>query len=539
MYKNFFGLRENPFNVNPDPRFLYLTPQTQEALGELTYGIQNRKGFILLTGEVGTGKTTLINYLLDWLRHRKMPVAFVFNSRMSVNHLFEFILTDFGISLDFQLKSNMLMRLNAWLIERFRAGENPVLIVDEAQGLSFELLEEIRLLLNLETASEKLLQIVLVGQPELEDKLKRPELRQLRQRITLRCRTAPFTLEESHGYITERLRIGGAMGDPIFASDVMDVVHFYSQGIPRIINLLCEHALINAYVEHFHLVPARMVEEAAREFFLDEGRQFETRCNSGAVVSSNSAVMHSLVVNGMALPFAREEANCPEPSHATSPDELGARIAIEEPALTARNNTVTTVRQRDAISPSIEDSNAPVFLNNLIPASVGPEVKPKESALCLDSIARVSGSGPLFLTDRECGQLTSAVVPPIPLMGSGTEGESSSTVKSSPITLAENRTLTLHTINQLSRSSRRTPIHALLFSWKPWSPHWMNNFLATISLAEWSRGPFAALRRIRQSTFLVQALLRRWKLEFRLDWTAMINAIALPEMKKSFLRWLR
>ena len=373
MYKNFFGLRENPFNVNPDPRFLYLTPQTQEALDELTYGIENRKGFILLTGEVGTGKTTLINCLLDWLHHRKMPVAFIFNSRLSVNHLFEFILTDFGISIDLQLKSNMLMRLNTWLIERFRAGENPVLIVDEAQGLSFELLEEIRLLLNLETASEKLLQIVLVGQPELEDKLKRPELRQLRQRITLRCRTAPFTLEESHGYITERLRIGGAMGDPIFASDVMDVVHFYSQGIPRIINLLCEHALINAYVEHFRLVPARVVEEAAREFLLDDGRQFETRCISAPVVSSDPSVMHSIVVNGLARPLATEEAHFPEPSHAASPAELGARVAIAGPALTARNNTVATVRQREAISPSIENSNAHIRLKDLILASVGTE----------------------------------------------------------------------------------------------------------------------------------------------------------------------
>jgi general secretion pathway protein A len=310
MYKNFFGLRENPFNVNPNPRFLYLTPQTQEALDELTYGIENRKGFILLTGEVGTGKTTLINRVLDWLRHRKMPVAFIFNSHMSVDHLFEFILTDFGISVDSRLKSNMLMRLNAWLIERFRAGENPVLIVDEAQGLSFKLLEEIRLLLNLETASEKLLQVVLAGQPELEDKLKRPELRQLRQRITLRCRTAPLTLEESRGYITERLRIGGATGDPIFTSDAMDVVHFYSQGIPRIINLLCEHALISAYAEHCRLVPARMVEEAAREFFLDEGRQFGARGNSAGVVSSNPAVTHSIFVNGLARPLAAEKKTC-------------------------------------------------------------------------------------------------------------------------------------------------------------------------------------------------------------------------------------
>src|SRR4030081_2594068 len=201
MYKTFFGLRENPFNVNPDPRFLYLTPQTQAAMDELTYGIENRKGFILLTGEVGTGKTTLINYLLNWLRARQTPTAFIFNSHLNPNHLFDFILTDFGINVDYRLNGNMLMRLNTWLIEQFRAGQTPVLIIDEAQGLSSELLEEIRLLLNLETASEKLLQIVLAGQPELDQKLRRPELRQLQQRITLRCSTGALSLPETHGYI--------------------------------------------------------------------------------------------------------------------------------------------------------------------------------------------------------------------------------------------------------------------------------------------------------------------------------------------------
>ena len=496
MYKNFFGLRENPFNVNPNPQFLYLTPQTQEALDELTYGIENRKGFILLTGEVGTGKTTLINCVLDWLRHRKMPVAFIFNSHMSVDRLFEFILTDFGISVDSRIKSHMLLRLNAWLIERFRAGENPVLIVDEAQGLSFKLLEEIRLLLNLETASEKLLQVVLAGQPELEDKLKRPELRQLRQRITLRCKTAPLTLEETHGYVTERLRIGGASGDPIFTSDVMDVVHFYSQGIPRIINLLCEHALIRAYAEHCRLVPARMVEEAAREFFLDEGRQFAARGNSAAVVSSNPAVRHSMFVNSLARPL--EVENLLEPFHATSPPELGARLVIEGPALTARNSTVTTVRKPEAISASMENSNASVFLRDLIPESVGPEVRP-----------------------------TSLPVPPPLLIRPSIEDESSATPKSSPISLAENRTLTLRTIAQLPRTSRRIAIR-----------DWVNGFLPAISFAQSSHLSFAALRRIRQLTFPVRELLRRWKAEFTFDWTAMMNAVALPELKKSLFRWL-
>ena len=530
MYKTFFGLRENPFNVNPDPRFLYLTPQTQEAFDELTYGIQNRKGFILLTGEVGTGKTTLINCLLDWLHQRKTPVAFIFNSHLSVNHLFEFILTDFGISLDFRSKSNMLMRLNTWLIERFRAGENPVLIVDEAQGLSFESLEEIRLLLNLETASQKLLQIVLAGQPELEDKLKRPKLRQLRQRITLRCRTAPFTLEESRGYITERLRIGGARY-PIFASDTMEAVHSYSQGIPRIINLLCEHALIRAYVEHLCVVPARIVEEAAHEFVLDEDRQFEARRDSAAVVNSNPAVIQSILVNGLAPQLAEEEkekADFPSPSHATSRAELRASVAIEEPTLTAKNNTVTTVRHREAISASMAQSNAPVFLKDLIPASVGPELKPKESALWLESIADSHSATPLN-PESEPGQVTSLAIALLPMTRSRTEEESSSTAKTSPISSTQNRTLTLDTMNQPARGSYRTSIRARFLSWKWRSVHWMKGFLTPISFAEWSHVPFAVLRR----------MLRRWKFEFRLDLVVMINAIALPEMKKSFLRWLR
>src|ERR1700683_1576720 len=185
MYKHFFGLRENPFNANPDPRYLFLTPQTQEALDELTYGIHTRKGLILLTGEVGTGKTTLINSLLDWLRLQQTPSAFIFNSHLGISHLFDFILADFGVHFDSRTNSNALMLLNQWLFERYRAGETPVVIVDEAQGLPTPVLEEIRMLLNLETSREKLLQIVLVGQPELEERLRRPELRQIKQRIAL------------------------------------------------------------------------------------------------------------------------------------------------------------------------------------------------------------------------------------------------------------------------------------------------------------------------------------------------------------------
>jgi len=270
MYQRFFGLRESPFNVNPDPRYLFMTRQIQEALAGLTYGIQNRKGFILLTGEVGTGKTTLLNRLLDWLRGQRVATAYIFNSQLEVNHLFDYMMADFEILCESHEKSQMLLRLNTWLLERYRAGETAALIVDEAQNLSPEVLEEIRLLTNLETATEKLLQIVLTGQPELEEKLKLPQLRQLRQRITLRCRTAPLSLEETFGYIAERLRIAGANGEPIFSKEAIQTVHMYSRGIPRVVNLLCEHAMINAYVDTLRPVPAHLVEEVAREFQLDE-----------------------------------------------------------------------------------------------------------------------------------------------------------------------------------------------------------------------------------------------------------------------------
>jgi len=270
MYRKFFGLRENPFNVNPDPRYLFLTEHTEEALACLTYGIQNRRGFVLLTGEVGTGKTTLVNKLLEWLHRQHTRTAFLFNPRLSAMQFFDFMMADFGIPCDSRMKSQMLMRLNQWLLERYKSGETVVLIVDEAQDLSMQMLEEIRLLTNLETSTEKLLQIVLSGQPELEHTLRQPEVRQLRQRITLRCKTYPLTLAEATGYIAKRLSIAGGDGQPIFASDAIEAIHHYSRGIPRVINLLCEHSLISAFADQVRIVSGATVEAVAREFELHE-----------------------------------------------------------------------------------------------------------------------------------------------------------------------------------------------------------------------------------------------------------------------------
>lgn len=270
MYKKFFGLQDNPFSVSPDPRYLFPAEYTEEAFACLTYGIQNRRGFVLLTGEVGTGKTTLLNKLLEWLERERVATAFMFNPRLSVVQFFDFIMADFGIPSDSRWKSQLLMRLNHWLLERYKRDETAVLIIDEAQDLSLQLLEEIRLLTNLETSTAKLLQIVLSGQPELEYKLRLPELRQLRQRITLRSRTYPLTQAETSGYIARRLSIAGADSQPIFTPEAIEVVCRYSRGIPRVINLLCEHALISAFVDQVRPVPAQIVETVVREFDLHE-----------------------------------------------------------------------------------------------------------------------------------------------------------------------------------------------------------------------------------------------------------------------------
>ena len=268
MYNNFFKLKVSPFGTSPDPRFLYMMPHTREALACLEYGISARKGFTVLTGEVGTGKTTLLRRALGSFHNRRVSTSFVFNPRLEVLDFLEFVLTDFGIVPSARTKSGMLLQLNRWLIERYRMEETCVVVVDEAQNLSWDLLEEIRLLTNLETSSEKLLQIVLSGQPELEEKLRHPSVRQLRQRVALWCRTQALSAPQTQAYIAERLRIAGA-AYAIFEPDAVDLVHRYSRGIPRIINLLCEHALISAYVEQAQHVRPEMIEAVAIELELE------------------------------------------------------------------------------------------------------------------------------------------------------------------------------------------------------------------------------------------------------------------------------
>jgi len=269
MYHKFFGLTEDPFNMSPDPRFFYLTDTLRETLSVLSYGIKSRKGFILLTGGVGTGKTTILNVMLQWLRANSAATAFIHNPRLSPEEFLDYMMKDFGIPTSGLQKGKHLFRLNEWLLKRHEAGQVVVLVVDEAQQLSTEMLEELRLLTNFETPTQKLLQIVLAGQPELDKTIRSPGLRQLRQRIALRCKTVPFTLEQTRTYIRYRLETAGAKGD-LFDADAVAMVHRCSGGIGRVINLICNQALIGAYCEGLKVVNARLVEEGAKDLEFDE-----------------------------------------------------------------------------------------------------------------------------------------------------------------------------------------------------------------------------------------------------------------------------
>jgi type II secretory pathway predicted ATPase ExeA len=261
MHLAFYGLQENPFNATPDPRFLYLTEGHREALAQLVYGVQEQKGFILLTGEVGTGKTTLLRALLERL-DSTTAVAFVTNSMLPFDGILEYALEDFGIAKPGESHAQRLFTLQNFLIERRRSGQNTVLILDEAQNLGAETLEQIRLLSNFETATEKILQILLVGQPELTAKLELPGLRQLRQRIGLRCRISPLTREETHDYIRTRLRIAGTRDRGLFTERAIARIAAYSSGFPRVINTVCDHCLLIGYADQRQRIDRDIVDEA-------------------------------------------------------------------------------------------------------------------------------------------------------------------------------------------------------------------------------------------------------------------------------------
>jgi general secretion pathway protein A len=269
IYNAYFGFSENPFNISPDPEFLYRSPQHEEALANLIYGVRSRKGFIVLTGEVGTGKTTMLECLRDYLETQRIEFAFIFNSRLTPEQFFEMMAFDFDLQCDRKSKPEILVALNNLLIQQAERGRTTVLIVDEAHNLDWEVLEEIRLLGNLETRQGKLLQIILAGQPELDRKLDAANLRQLKQRIVLRCSLNPLSPEEVVAYIETRLARAGMPNQSVFPPDVLEEVYKRSRGIPRLINLLCDNLLITAFAMEQRITTVDMLDEVCEDLRLE------------------------------------------------------------------------------------------------------------------------------------------------------------------------------------------------------------------------------------------------------------------------------
>jgi general secretion pathway protein A len=267
LYEEHFGFVDLPFNVTPNPRFAYDNPVYREAFATLRYGIETRKGFIVVTGEVGTGKTTLLRAVMRSVEST-VHTAFILNPRLNFNALLRAVLTDLGITASSRDRATLMATLNDYLIEQFKKDHIVAMLIDEAQDLSDELLEDIRLLSNLETDSNRLIQIVLIGQPELEERLNQPRLRQLKQRITLRCRLTPLPSDEVGPYINCRLKTAGYEGKELFEPKAVEKIGLSSQGIPRLINVICDNALLIAYASSKRKVSAEIIEEVARDLRL-------------------------------------------------------------------------------------------------------------------------------------------------------------------------------------------------------------------------------------------------------------------------------
>ena len=267
MYQEFFALREAPFDLSPDPRYLYLTARHSEALANLQYGISARKGLTLLIGEAGTGKTTLVRAALESKACRSARALYLNNPTLTRSEFLEFLADGFGLGSEAATsKAAVLKLLERELIGRRQRGIITALIIDEAQSLPYELLEEVRLLANIETNTEKLLPLVLAGQPELADRLNEPSLRQLKQRVALRCTLGALTREETVAYITGRIRHAGGERSLVFTSEAVELVYRHSRGVPRTISVICDNALVNGYALQQKPVSAEIVQEVCRDF---------------------------------------------------------------------------------------------------------------------------------------------------------------------------------------------------------------------------------------------------------------------------------
>ena len=310
MYKAYFQLTRNPFDLTPDPTCFVPTERHNETLAALYYGVRRHKGLVAVTGEVGTGKTLLLRCLLRLLEEsRDISYAYLFNNRLSATEFLQYMMLDFGLPAVGKNKCEMLFDLSQFLVSRSSRQMTTVLIVDEAHLLSEELLEEVRLLSNLETYDDKLLQIVLVGQPELDEKLDSRGLRQLKQRIALRTHLMPLSFEETQRYIEHRLEVAGAESNAssIFTPKAVSLIYRYSRGYPRLINTICENALITAYAKQVTSVTPEIIKQVAKEFRLDVSLAEDGRPGGNSMFELRSNGRHDL-----AEPVEDEVASGPE-----------------------------------------------------------------------------------------------------------------------------------------------------------------------------------------------------------------------------------
>lgn len=259
MYKDFYGFTEKPFTITPNPEFIFLSRIHREAFAHLFYGIDSHAGFIALTGEVGTGKTTVLRTLLSQLDPEKYRSALIFNPCLSGEQLLASICREFGVEAAEKNVFGYLDALNLFLLERNAEGSTVVLVIDEAQNLAPDVLEQVRMISNLETERDKLIQIILAGQPELNDLLNRHDLRQLNQRITVRCRLVSMGLEDTGDYIRHRLKVSGCRVPGLFSANAVKKIYNYSKGVPRLINVVCEQALIMAWTKEKLSISASMI----------------------------------------------------------------------------------------------------------------------------------------------------------------------------------------------------------------------------------------------------------------------------------------
>jgi type II secretory pathway predicted ATPase ExeA len=293
LYKGFYGLKENPFRLSPDPAFICMTVQHQEALSGLIYSTCTQPGLTVLIGEAGTGKTTLLHALVGLLEKRRFVIAVCTNPTLTREEFYDTLILKFGVECTSSLKSRQLAALQDVLVRNRRDGRSSVLIVDEAQQLSEQLLEEIRLLLNLETPQEKFLNIIVAGQPELGDRLRRPECRQLKQRVSHLCKLEPLSLGELKEYMHHRLAQAGLPQQALFSPETIHLIHRYTQGIPRLVNTLCDNALQIGFALQSPRVTESIVDEAASDLDLADASPGIDALLNGKATRLQPSVSHT------------------------------------------------------------------------------------------------------------------------------------------------------------------------------------------------------------------------------------------------------